>query len=137
MNLFEKAVRTKLRFKTVRGEISAENLFDIPLTSETSPGFTLDQIAKDVKRELDKSAEESFVSTKVNPAKADNELRLEILKFVIAEKIELQKRASQAAANNERRRLLLQALDEKNRQALEGMSKEQIEAELSAIDNEA
>lgn len=137
MNLFEKATRSKLRFKTVRGDLPAESLFDIPLIATSSPGFSLDQIAKDVKRELDATKEESFVETTENPDKADNELRLDILKFIIAEKLALEKRREQIAANNERRKVLLQALDKKNNEAIDGMSKEEIITELAELDKVA
>ena len=129
MNLFEQAIRRKLRFQTSRGEISTEALFDLPLTSAN--GFDLDNLAKSVKRELDKSAEESFVSTaRASTATIENTLRLDLIKAVIAEKLELKRRQEQAATLAERRQQLLGALDDRNRAELASMSKEDILAEL-------
>ena len=50
MNLFKEALVQKLRFKTIRGNISTEELWDIPLTSKN--GFSLNDIAKDIYLEL-------------------------------------------------------------------------------------
>ena len=41
-DLFAKATRDKVKFVTVKGEISIEDLWDLPLTSEK--GFDLDSI---------------------------------------------------------------------------------------------
>lgn len=136
MNLFEKAVRRKLRFKTDRGDISLEEVLDMPLSS--SNGFNLDDLAKSVKRRLDASAEDSFVKpASVTQAQKDDELRLELIKEIIAEKIEARDRAASLSALAERRRLLEQQLDRRNQAELEGKSKDDILAELALIDAEA
>ena len=79
MSIFEKAARTKLRFDTNRGMISAEQLFELPLTS--SDGFDLDSVALaiDDKRE---ATTKSFVAV-TNPENKTEELRLDIVKRVI------------------------------------------------------
>ena len=78
--MFELASRLKLRFATVRGLITAEDLWDLPLTAKS--GFSLDYIARAVNAELKESNEESFVATPSTGDKA-MELRLDILKAVI------------------------------------------------------
>ena len=58
-NMFEQATRNKLRFESTKGPLSVEQVWDAPLTSRN--GFSLDDIAKQAKRELDALSEESFV----------------------------------------------------------------------------
>lgn len=140
MNLFERAVRAKLRFKTVRGTVSVEELLDMPLEdlsrSNTLP-FSLDQVAKDIKRELDNLADTSFVSTKANPAKAENELRMEIVKEIIAEKIEAAAKQKEAAENAGRIKAIRQALEERDRNVLSSAPRETLEAELARLEGRA
>ena len=52
-DLFAKATRDKVKFVTVKGEISIEDLWDLPLTSEK--GFDLDSIARKIAKELNYS----------------------------------------------------------------------------------
>ena len=50
-DLFEKAVRTKLRFETSKGQLSLEEVCDLPLTSTTGKTNLYD-IARTFRREL-------------------------------------------------------------------------------------
>lgn len=83
MENFEKATRLKLRFSTSQGQLSTEDLFDLDLKA-------LDMIAKRVNTELRNEGEESFIPTKTSKVCTNNTLRLEILKFVIADKVQEQ-----------------------------------------------
>ena len=65
MNLFEIATRKKLRFPSLKGELSAEQLWDLPLSSRV--GLDLDNIAKAVNKDLKAEEEDSFVKTSTNP----------------------------------------------------------------------
>ena len=74
--LYKKAVMRRLRFKTTRGNLSVEDLWDIPLTSST--GLSVDIIAKALNNELKTNAEESFVTPK-NKKKTITELKFELV----------------------------------------------------------
>ena len=65
-NLFMQATREKFRFESSKGDLSVEQLWDLPLTSRT--GFDLDTVAKAVNADLKASNEESFVNASNNPA---------------------------------------------------------------------
>ena len=65
-NLFLQATREKFRFESPKGDLSVEQLWDLPLTSRT--GFDLDTVAKTVNADLKASNEESFVNVNNNPA---------------------------------------------------------------------
>lgn len=82
MDNFEKASHLKLRFETNQGLLSTEELFDLSLQS-------LDTIAKKVSKSLRDEEEESFIPNK-SKVNSQNNLRLEILKHVIAGKVKEQ-----------------------------------------------
>ena len=131
MNIFEKAVRAKLRFSTPRGDMNVEDLWDLPLTSKNF--IDLDSIAKRVSRNLKENSEESFV-TPVKVANTHDDLRLEILKHIIAVKIaERDERASRAEKKIKRDRLL-ELLANKEDAALAELTPEQIKAQLAELD---
>ena len=132
MNIFERASRGKLRFGSTIGQLSTEQLWDLPLTSKGDRP-NLDAMARGVFHELKGLEEASFVEGKPDPRKADLELRLELLKHVIAVKLELKAAAEKAAENAERKRKLLNALAAKDESLLQGMTKEQIEAEIAKL----
>jgi hypothetical protein len=132
MNIFERAARSKLRFPSLIGDLTAEQLFDLPLISKGNRA-SLDDTARSVNRELKDLAEGSFVEVKPDPRKTELELRLEILKHVIEAKLAEKAAAEARAANMERKRKLLDALVAKDDQALAGMTREEIQAEIAKL----
>jgi len=132
--IFEKATRDKVRWDSPVGLLSVEQLWDLPLTSANANRPNLDAMARTVNTELKSLEEGSFVTLKPDPRKAGLELQLEVLKRVIAVKLEEREKATKAAANAERKRKLLAALGTKEEAALAGMSKEDIEKEIAALD---
>lgn len=130
--LFEQASRAKLRFVSSKGPLMVEQLWEIPLTSKT--GFSLDEVAKTVKRELDAASEESFVQT-TSPAKAEAELKLEVVKYVISVRLAEADAATKKVQKQQLRQQLTQALAEKKSDAIKGMSVEEIERRLAELDD--
>jgi len=49
MNIFERAARAKVRFSSAVGELTTEQLFDLPLTA-TGNRLSLDAVARDIYR---------------------------------------------------------------------------------------
>lgn len=133
MNIFERASRSKLRFASSIGMLSAEQLWDLPLTENRRDRPDLDKIARNVNTELKGVTEDSFVQVNPDPRKADLELSLEIVKHIIASKIAAAKTAETAAINAERKRKLYAALAQKEEAELTGMSRSDIEAEIAKI----
>jgi len=84
--MFEQAARLKLRFATSQGTLTAEDLWDIPLTSRTGKA-NLDDIARAYNRRLKEQEEESFVE---KPAKSSTILQLgfRIVKHIIGVRLE-------------------------------------------------
>lgn len=136
--LFERASRLKLRFQTSRGEVSVEELWDLPLQSSRNPPQpNLDDIAKAVDHELRSASAEpvSFVDPVATAATAHTsrlQLQMDILKHVIGvrqaenkAKLDLENKAK------ERQRILALIADKKDEQ-LAGKSLEELEAMVKA-----
>lgn len=130
MNLFENAARGKYRFPSIKGEITVEQLFDLPLQSRS--GFDLDSVAKAMNAELKATVEESFVQM-INPRKTELDEKFELVKHVI--KTRLDENAARAAAANRQQeiRKFEELLERKKDQALDGLSPEEIETKLAAL----
>lgn len=118
--MFEKASQMKLRFTTNRGDVTTEDLWDIPLTSRNN-GFSLDDLAKSLNAAVKESGEESFVvkKTRVNSLL---ELRFEIVKHIINVKLEEAEQEKNAAANKLQKEKILAIITDKEDDGLRDMS---------------
>jgi len=125
MNLFEYATRNKLRFESVRGPLSAEQLWDVPLRSSRDD-FNLNALAKLAARSLREVSEDNFVETENTPEAARHEIILDVIRHVIAVKQEEEKAAKQRADNRRERDKLLQILAEKQEGKLSQLSEDEL-----------
>lgn len=130
--MFVTASRVKLRFPSTRGEISTEELWDLPL--EAKNGFDLDSVAKAVNADMKQSSEDSFVRTKANPAAARAAFQLEIVKYVISVKQQEATAAEQRRIAASKRQVLMAALARKEDATLESMSVDELRAQLAELD---
>lgn len=130
MSMFEVASREKIRFESSKGMLTVENLWDLPLQSKN--GDDLDSVAKQVNKDLKETEEESFVnpSTKKN---VDAQLKLDIVKHIIKVRLDENKAKLEAQEKSARRKLLLEALQNKQQQNIMNMSEEQIKQELEKV----
>ena len=131
-NLFLQATREKFRFESLKGDLSVEQLWDLPLTSRT--GVDLDTVAKAVNADLKASNEESFVNVNNNPAVSRLQAKLEVVKAIIEVKLaqaEATKKRAEKAAERQR---LMEVLHSKKDQELQGLSVEEIERRLSQLE---
>ncbi len=133
VNIFEQAVKKKVRFPSHAGELTLEQLYDLPLVHK-SP-MCLDAIAQGVSIELESLGKHSFVSVTPDPRRGDLELKLDLVKHVIADKIAAREAAERRAANAEKRRKLLDAYAAKDEEELRGKSKEELLKELEALED--
>lgn len=130
-DIFETATRTKLRVSTQKGDLSMEQLWDLPLTS--AKGVSLDSIGQTVQRELRELSEDSLVETKPSPRKAVLSLSLNGIKHIIAVKQAENAAARDAAARATEKARLLEALDAKQNEALTDLTEDQIKAKLAEL----
>lgn len=130
-NLFITASRKKFRFASERGDLTVENLWDLPLTSKN--GFNLNAVAITVNAELKSLAEESFVETSTNPRRKDLENMLDLIKYVISVKQEEAKAATERVAKQALKRKLQEAIEAKEGEALQSASLEDLKSQLAAL----
>ena len=131
MNIFEQATRRAIRFESAKGDLSVEQLWDLPLQSRNQ--FDLDTVAKTVNRQLNAVTEESFVSVQENPAKETLSLKLEIVKHIISVKLQEAEEARNRANKASEKEKLLRLLDEKQNEALRALTPEEIQERLKAL----
>ena len=131
MNIFEQATRRAIRFESAKGDLSVEQLWDLPLQSRNQ--FDLDTVAKAVNRQLNAVTEESFVSVRENPAKETLSLKLELVKHIISVKLQEAEEARNRANKASEKEKLLRLLDEKQNEALRALTPEEIQERLKAL----
>lgn len=124
-NMFEKASRCTLRFDSARGLLSVEHLWQMPLTDRSGDGFSLDALAKAVNKELRDSEEESFVEEKSSRSGV-LELKLDILKHIIAVRKDEAKEKERRIAAAQQLRKIDEILESKEDDALRGKTPEEL-----------
>jgi len=130
-NIFELATKQALRFPSNKGDVTVEQLWQMPLQSKTQ--FDLDTVAKTVNGELKAVTEESFVNTRTSPVKTELELKMEIVKYVIAAKLKENEDRASAQARMAKRDKLIEILDQKQSEALLTLTPEELAAQIAAL----
>lgn len=125
MNLFEYAARNKLRFP-YKGSITAEDLFDL------SPE-ALDGIYKTLSRQVKVNQEESLLADK-NEEDEQLSVKIEIIKFIVADKLAAIEKAKKTAATKMKAEKIRSILAKKQDAALEEMSAEELQKMLEELD---
>ncbi|KPK66789.1 MAG: hypothetical protein AMS21_01145 [Gemmatimonas sp. SG8_38_2] len=132
--IFEMATRMKLRFETEKGVLSAEDIWDLPLTSAN--GVSLDGMARQYNRKLKEGREESFVERpKPDPMMAETELRFELIKRVIEVRLNERDRAKKAKERKERKEKILAIMAEKQDESLKKASMSKLQKMLDELDD--
>jgi hypothetical protein len=130
-NLFVIATRKQFRFPSEIGDLTTEQLWELPLTSRR--GANLNAVAIAVNTALKGLAEESFVGNTNDPRRREFEDKLEVVKFIIAVKQEEQQAAQDRLALQETRRQLQEAIAAQEGKQLLETPLEDLKAKLAAI----
>ena len=129
MSIFENASRIKLRFSTPKGELSVEQLWDLPLQHRS--GLSLDSLAIDLNNSLintNKSfVNESTVSNKLL------QLQFDIVKYIIDKRVKEKADVSAKLQVQETRIKLQELIANKKDEALSSKSLEELELELQKL----
>lgn len=131
-NIFEYAARSKLRFQSTKGELTAEQLWDVPLRSRDD--FNLDVVAKAANKALKDISEESFVETAKTPEHGRRETALEVVKYVIKTKRDEEEAAKKRADNKIEKEKLLAILAEKQDGKLSELSEKELRNRIAALE---
>lgn len=130
--MFDVATRFKFRFPTTRGMISAEDLWDLPLTSTTGAP-NLNDVAKSINKAIVAQTEEvSFVETARKP-NSDDGLKLEIVKHVIGVRQEDAKAAAKQRENKELEQKILAIMAERKDASLGDKSDAELRRMLTKL----
>ena len=131
-NIFEYATRNKLRFASIRGELTVEQLWDVPLRSKDY--FNLNLVAMTANKALKEITEESFVESKKTAEHTRLETALEVVKYVIETKITEEKAAETHAERKKEKEKLLQILAEKQDGKLSELSEKELQKRIAELD---
>lgn len=132
-NIFEYATRNKLRFTSVKGDLSVEHLWDVPLRSQDL--FNLNAIAIGINKTIRELSEENFVETKKTAAHTKCEAMLEIVKYVIETKLAEEETAKNKASKKQEKEKLLQILAEKQAGKLSELSEKELQKRIAALED--
>lgn len=132
MSIFEKASRQKIRFATDKGQLTTEDLWDLPLTSQTGKA-NLDDIAKGLFRTLKETAEVSFVTPVSTDENSLTKLKFDIVKHVIEQRILDRDAAAEREKNRQRKQLLQGIIAQKENDALLGSSLEDLKKMMDSL----
>jgi len=138
-NIYKYAVFHKVRFPSCVGELTVEQVCDLPLTAPDVKGRPerpdLDKVAKAIDSELESITKKSFVSTSSNPRVGVLTVALEVVKDIIAHKQAEAKAKADKADKAELRATLLEAYQTKRQAELvSGKSSEELLAAIKALE---
>lgn len=131
-DLFEKATKTKLRWSSPNGDLSVEELWELPLSTTKPNRANLNDVAKAASRQLKAEGEEDFVNPRVS-ANDTLELKLEIVKYIIGVKQAENAAVAQEAAKKEQKAKILDIISRKQDAALEGKPLDELLAMVGAL----
>jgi len=122
--MFEKASRMKLRLDSPKGLLNVEDLWDLPLVSNTGKA-NLDDIAHTLNKQLKSSDDVSFV---IKEQKSDERVQLgfDIVKHIIDVKLAENEAYALAKANKEKKQMLLGIIAQKENEKLLQMPMEEL-----------
>lgn len=126
------ALQNKLRIQTTSGNLSIEQLIDLPLTSTVGKANLID-LAKEYAAKVKPESVLDFLSTSVPTVSSTDKQIFEILKIIIIQKQEDAAAKSAAKANSDRKEYLQKLIAEKKGEADKTKSIEELMAELSKL----
>ena len=131
--MFEKAIFNKYRFSTPKGNLTTEDVCDLPLTSKS--GCSLDDLARSLNKQIRELKEESFVTVR-STSTTELETKLEIVKRVIQVRLEAIEKRRNMAKNKEKKERYLRLIADKENDAAAGLSIEELRKLVDEIEVE-
>lgn len=128
--MFEKASRKKYRYPSANGLLSTEQLWDLPLKGKLS----LNAVAVAISKEIREEENESFVD-EATPSQTDNNVRLDIVKFVIKDKLDKVSAAEKRKAKKVLRDKIAGSLQESEDRELLSKSPDELRKMLKALED--
>lgn len=129
MDIFAQATRLSLRFVTSKGQVSVEDLWQMPLTS--SRHTSLDSLARHYAQKL----RDSDVGSFVEPSKVDEglQLRFDVVKYIIDTKLAERVEKTAAKAKQAQKEKLQAIIEQKRDEQLSSKTIEELEQEIAKL----
>ena len=124
-NMFEVATRTKMRFP-FKGMISVEDLWDLSVQN-------LDKVFKTLNSQRKETQEESLLNVRSSEDEV-LDTQIEIVKYIVNVKLEEQAARVKAAENKEKKQKIMALMAKKDDEAMENMSKEELQKLLDELE---
>lgn len=124
MNIFEVAIRTKMRFP-FKGLITVEDLWDLSVEN-------LDTIFKTLNSRKKTVNEESLLDTKTKEDEALNTM-IDIIKYIVGVKQEEDKARKEAKAKREQKQKIMEIMSTKQDEALQNKSLDELQKMLAEL----
>jgi hypothetical protein len=124
LDIFKIAAQRKLRFDTPKGQLTAEDLYDLPLQSTTGAA-NLDDVAKGLNKAISEAEEGSFVSGRTT-ASAELNVKFDIVKAVIQDRLAAKEQSRTAGIRKAERERIDAIIAAKQDAALEDKSLEEL-----------
>ena len=118
--MYKEALQKKLRFKTNKGMISTEDLFDLSLQN-------LDTLAIMLDKKISEAPKKSFIE-ELPAEENDDELRFNIVKDIVNIKLKARKDNMNRAQIDARNKPIAELIAKKEDEALENKSIEELRA---------
>ncbi len=135
VNIFERATRQNLTFSSDKGPLTVQQVWQVTLLSRNNR-FDLERMAQDAARDVQESSGQSFVTERAAPvskAFKEAQLRLDVLKHIIAVKLSEAKEAEAAVANRAQIARINAALSQKDDEALNAATTEELLAKRAEL----
>ena len=132
MDMFAKAAKKGLTFSTSKGQMTVSQVWQMPLTSHND--FNLTVLSREVLAATRVQSEENLVeSVTVN---TDDNLRLDILKFIIGDIKEAQAKLLRAKEQRALQQKIASVIEQKSDDALHNKSLAELQAMLASSSDE-
>jgi len=129
--MFEKASRAKFRFDTPKGQLTVEDLWDLPLTSSTGRA-NLDDVARGLHRQLKNDDNVSFVDT-VNKSDQVVQMKFDLVKHIIDVRLAENEIARKKQHDAEKRQKIMSIIADREDDALKNLPLEELRKALSEL----
>lgn len=124
-DIFEYVVRNKVRFP-YKGVITAEDLWDLPVTG-------LDNIFKTLNSQAKQSKEESLLDVKSNEDEI-LDIQIAVVKHIVGVKLEEKAAKERKAENRAKKQKIMEIMAARNDKMLENASDEDLQKMLAELD---
>lgn len=133
-DLFIRATRQAFRYPSIRGELTTEQLWGLPLLGRgAGAGFDLDTVARTINATVKSLDGESFVETRPNPKLSEAQAMLDVVKHIIGVRQAEARDAERRAARADERQKIRDALAAAEARELSQASREELRARLDAL----